>query len=87
METASQYTEDEVKAFLGELNDALTYGIVLRAKGMLPSEGGKWIYFDYVPGEMNVREGAPEYTGKVCVIGHELKEDEIKDLILVRKGK
>jgi hypothetical protein len=56
--------------------------MVLRAKGMVPSEGSEWIYFDYTPGEINVRTGSPEYTGKVCVIGSELKEDAIRELIL-----
>lgn len=86
METAATYTMAEVEAILSELESESEYGFVLRAKGMLPSQDGKWIYFDYVPGEQNVREGAPEYTGKICVIGSEMKEDAIKDLILVRKG-
>ncbi len=86
METSAHYTKEEVNAFLEALEDEAKYGLILRAKGMLPSENGEWIYFDYVPGELNVRAGSPEYTGKICVIGSELKEDEIKDLILVRKG-
>ncbi len=86
METAALYSEDEVKSFLEKLEDEATYGFVLRAKGMLPSQNGKWVYFDYVPGEMNVREGSAEYTGKICVIGSELKEDAIRELVLTRKG-
>ncbi len=86
METGSHYTKDQVTAFLTALENEQEYGLVLRAKGMVPSENGEWIYFDYVPGELNVRGGSPEYTGKICVIGSELKEDNIKDLILVRKG-
>ena len=82
METASAYTQEEVSAFLEALGKESEYGLVLRAKGMLPSANGEWIYFDYVPGETNVRKGAPEYTGKICVIGSELKEDKIKELIL-----
>lgn len=82
METASAYTQEEVSAFLEALGKESEYGLVLRAKGMLPSVNGEWIYFDYVPGETNVRKGAPEYTGKICVIGSELKEDKIKELIL-----
>lgn len=81
-ETATKYTKDEVSAFLTALEDDSKYGYVLRAKGMLPSEGSEWVYFDYTPGELNVRGGAPEYTGKICVIGSELKEDAIKELIL-----
>ena len=86
METASLYTKEEVTAFLNALEDEEKYGLILRAKGMLPAAMGKWIYFDYVPGELNVRDGSAEYTGKICVIGSSLKEDAIKDLILVRKG-
>lgn len=81
-ETATKYTKDEVTAFLTALEDDSKYGYVLRAKGMLPSEGSEWVYFDYTPGELNVRGGAAEYTGKICVIGSELKEDAIKELIL-----
>jgi G3E family GTPase len=82
IETASKYTKDEVNAILAALEDEAKYGYVLRAKGMLPSaEGSAWIYFDYTPGEVNVREGAAEYTGKICVIGHEMKEDAIKELV------
>ena len=86
METSAHYTKEQVNAFLEALENEAEYGLVLRAKGMLPAENGEWIYFDYVPGELNVRNGNPEYTGKICVIGSELKEDNIKDLILVRKG-
>lgn len=82
IETAKKFTAESVKAFLGALEDDDLYGMVLRAKGMVPSEGSEWIYFDYTPGEINVRTGSPEYTGKVCVIGSELKEDAIRELIL-----
>ena len=61
--------------------DEAEYGYVLRAKGMVPGEDGQWIYFDYVPGEIDIREGAAQYTGKICVIGSELKEDAIRELI------
>ena len=82
-ETAVKYTNEEVTAFLNALGDEEKYGFVLRAKGMLPSvNGGEWIYFDYTPGELNVRPGSAEYTGKVCVIGSKLKEDAIKELIV-----
>ena len=86
METSAHYTKEQVTAFLEALENEAEYGLVLRAKGMLAAENGEWIYFDYVPGELNVRNGNPEYTGKICVIGSELKEENIKDLILVRKG-
>lgn len=82
IETAKKFTAESVKAFLEALEDDDLYGMVLRAKGMVPSEGSEWIYFDYTPGEINVRTGSPEYTGKVCVIGSELKEDAIRELIL-----
>lgn len=82
METAKKFTKEEVSAFLEALEDDSKYGYVLRAKGMVPSEGSEWVYFDYTPGELNVRGGAAEYTGKICVIGSELKEDAIKALIL-----
>lgn len=82
IETAKKFTAESVKAFLEALEDDDLYGMVLRAKGMVPSEGGEWIYFDYTPGEINVRTGSPEYTGKICVIGSELKEDAIRELIL-----
>ncbi|MBR6257191.1 MAG: GTP-binding protein [Lachnospiraceae bacterium] len=80
METASKYTKDEIEGFLSKLGDALTYGMVLRAKGMVPAADGSWIYFDYVPGESNVREGSPQPTGKFCVIGSKLNEDELEEL-------
>ena len=82
METAKKFSQESVKAFLEALEDDSKYGYVLRAKGMVPSEGSEWVYFDYTPGEINVRGGSPEYTGKICVIGSELKEDAIKELIL-----
>ncbi len=80
METASKYSKAEIEGFLSKLGDALTYGMVLRAKGMVPSEDGGWVYFDYVPGESNVRDGAPQPTGKFCVIGSKLNEEELEEL-------
>ena len=80
METASKYTKDEIEGFLSKLGDALTYGMVLRAKGMVPASDGSWIYFDYVPGESNVRAGSPQPTGKFCVIGSKLNEEELEEL-------
>ena len=65
---------------LEKLDDEKTYGAVLRAKGMVSSGSGAWLHFDYVPGEGSVREGAAEVTGKICVIGSELKEDNLKAL-------
>ena len=67
---------------LDELDREKEYGIVLRAKGMVPCADGSWIHFDYVPGEAEVRTGVPDVTGKFCVIGSELKEDALKELFL-----
>ena len=56
------------------------YGDILRAKGMVKGEDGTWIYFDMVPGENEVRTGAPEYTGRICVIGAKIKEEKLEKL-------
>ena len=82
METPTAYTKDEIETILKKLDDADTYGVILRAKGMLPSNDGTWINFDYVPEESNVRTGAPEVTGKICVIGSKLNEDNLKALFI-----
>ena len=80
METPAKYTPDEISNILKELENADKYGMVLRAKGMVPSENGEWVYFDYVPQESNVRGGKPDVTGKFCVIGSQLKEENLKAL-------
>ena len=79
-ETVRKYTMDEMRDILMKLTDTDEYGTVLRAKGMVPDENGSWIYFDMVPGEQDIRTGSPEYTGRLCVIGAELKEDNIAAL-------
>ena len=79
-ETVRKYTMDEMRDILMKLTDTDEYGTVLRAKGMVPDENGAWIYFDMVPGEQDIRTGSPEYTGRLCVIGAELKEDHIAEL-------
>ena len=79
-ETPATYTTEEVEGFLKELDNEEKYGIVLRAKGMIPAADGTWIYFDYVPEEGNVRAGKPDVTGKICVIGSKLKEAELENL-------
>lgn len=79
-ETIRKYTRDEISSILKALSEYNTYGTILRAKGMVEGTDGKWIYFDMVPEEADVREGAPEYTGRLCVIGSELKEDKLKEL-------
>ena len=80
METPKRYTADEITSILSRLDDAETYGIVLRSKGMLPSPDGTWIHFDYVPGEPQVRTGAADVTGKICVIGSGLNQDNLEKL-------
>ena len=65
---------------LAKLSDAVCYGTVLRAKGIVEGENGKWLHFDYVPGETDVREGAPVYAGRLCVIGSKLDEEELEEL-------
>lgn len=83
IETSSKFTKAQVQACLDALEDTEKYGMVLRAKGMLPTEGDLFIHFDHVPGESEIRDGSAEYTGKVCVIGSELKEDNIRALFEV----
>ena len=80
METPTAYTAEEIEAILKKLENEETYGIILRAKGMVPAGDGTWVNFDYVPGESNVRKGAAEVTGKICVIGSKLQEDNLKKL-------
>ena len=80
LETPATFEKKEVEAILEALEQDETYGFVLRAKGMVPSNDGTWIYFDYVPGESNVREGKPDVTGKICVIGSNINEDNLKQL-------
>ena len=80
METPAAYNKEEIEKILEALSKEETYGIVLRAKGMVPSENGGWIYFDYVPEESNVRDGKPDVTGKFCVIGSKLNEEALKAL-------
>lgn len=80
METASAYAAADIEALLGELENEDEYGIVLRAKGMVPAGDGTWVYFDYVPGESDIRAGRPDVTGKICVIGAQLKEENLKKL-------
>ena len=73
-ETPEKYTKEEIESRLKALDDEQTYGVVLRAKGMVAGADGAWIHFDYVPGESEVRTGAADVTGKVCVIGSKLRE-------------
>lgn len=80
METPAAYSKDDIEQILDVLDNEGEYGFVLRAKGMVPGTEGGWVYFDYVPGESNIRDGKADVTGKFCVIGSKLKEDNLKKL-------
>ena len=79
METPNTYTAEEIEKILSAL-DSGEYGMILRSKGMVPAGDGSWVYFDYVPEEHDVREGKPEVTGKICVIGSKLNEEKLAEL-------
>ena len=79
-ETIKKFTRENLEKILETLSATEEYGTILRAKGMLPTEDGTWIYFDMVPEETEIREGAPEYTGRLCVIGSKLNEDKLAEL-------
>ncbi|MCM1188315.1 MAG: GTP-binding protein [bacterium] len=78
-ETPTRYSAERIENILTAL-DSGEYGAVLRAKGMVPARDGEWIYYDYVPGEHDIRTGNPEAIGKICVIGAQLKEEKLKEL-------
>ena len=80
MESPAVYSREEISHILAELDRDEVYGMVLRAKGMVPAEDGGWIYFDYVPEESSIRSGKPDVTGKFCVIGSGLQEDRLAAL-------
>ncbi|MBQ3482382.1 MAG: GTP-binding protein [Oscillospiraceae bacterium] len=79
-ETARRFSEESIRAILAKLGDEEKFGMVLRAKGIVDAVDGEWIYFDYVPGEIDVRRGSPAVTGRFCVIGSKMKEDALKEL-------
>ena len=79
-ETVKKFSKKEITAILEALEDSDKYGMILRAKGMVEGTDGTWIYFDMVPGECEVRNGAPEFTGRICVIGSGLKENALEEL-------
>ena len=79
-ETIRKYTREGLEKMLEALSASEDYGIILRAKGMLPAEDGTWIYFDMVPEEVDIREGSAEYTGRICVIGSKLDEAKLEQL-------
>ncbi len=80
MESPAVYSREEISHILAELDRDEVYGMVLRAKGMVPAEDGGWIYFDYVPEESSIRSGKPDVTGKFCVIGSKLQKDRLAAL-------
>ncbi|MBR6381725.1 MAG: GTP-binding protein [Lachnospiraceae bacterium] len=79
IESPTKFTKERIESILTAL-DSGEYGQILRAKGMVPAQDGTWIYYDYVPEEQEVREGRPQVTGKICVIGAELKEEKLAQL-------
>ena len=79
-ETVKKYSRENLEKILATLSESGEYGVILRAKGMLPAEDGTWIYFDMVPEETEIREGAPEYTGRLCVIGYKLNEEKLAEI-------
>ena len=80
METAKKFAADELREMLEALLEEKTYGVVLRAKGIVAGKDGKWLHFDYVPGEGDVREGSAGITGRLCVIGSKLDKKALADL-------
>ncbi len=79
METPNTYAAEEIEKILSAL-DSGDYGMILRSKGMVPAGDGSWVYFDYVPQEHDIRDGKPEVTGKICVIGSKLNEEKLAEL-------
>lgn len=82
-ETPHKYNEDKLREILDTLADTEKYGVILRAKGIVPSDASEWLYFDLVPGEFEIRKGKADITGKLCVIGSKLKEDDLAELFEV----
>ena len=83
VETGKKFERAELEKMLASLSDAVRFGTVLRAKGIVPCTCGKWLHFDYIPGECDVREGSAAYTGRLCVIGSKIDEEELKELFKV----
>lgn len=80
VETPKKFSEEEIREKLNELDDCRHYGTILRAKGFVDSPDGEWVYFDYVPGEVDIRRGGAAVTGRICVIGSKINEQAIKEL-------
>lgn len=82
VETGRIFSRKQIEENLRKIEEGNTYGLVLRAKGILPVDGQQWIQFDYVPGEIELKKIDPDYTGRVCVIGRELNQKAIETLFL-----
>ena len=80
VETAKRFTEESIRSILEAFDEDSDYGMVLRAKGIVAAEDGRWIHFDYVPGEADVRYGTAGIIGRLCVIGSGIDNDKIKEL-------
>ena len=80
METPKKFTEESLRGILEKLGDEARFGAVLRAKGIVDAADGAWLYFDYVPGEIDLRRGEASVTGRFCVIGSKLNESALKEL-------
>ena len=83
-ETARKYSKEEIEAILKQLSEDESFGVILRAKGMVDGKDGEWIFFDMVPEEYEVRTGAPQITGKLCVIGSKMNEAKLEELFGVK---
>ncbi len=80
VETPKKFEESAIREALNALDDEKTYGAVLRAKGIVPLTDGRWLHFDYVPGEAELLYGCADYTGRLCVIGTQINEEKLKEL-------
>ena len=80
VETPKKFSVEEMETILGMLEDQTRFGAVLRAKGIVPATDSKWIHFDYVPGEFDIRRGASGVTGRLCVIGSKISEEKLAEL-------
>ncbi len=80
VETGKAFGAEELKDMLSQLSDAVRFGTILRAKGIVAGGDGKWLHFDYVPRQTDIREGAAAYAGRLCVIGSKIDEEELKEL-------
>ena len=85
METPRKFSEEELRGIMSALEDEAKYGVILRAKGFVDASDGQWLYFDYVPGEVDLRRGSAAVTGRFCVIGSKINEQALKELFNIDK--